>query len=81
MTVRSARHDNWLILIAMTTAALGVVGLLFALEFLDVPITSIAKTAAMADGTPVRITGAVVGMRKAAGMMIITVTQPAQMVW
>lgn len=70
-------HDNWLIAISMTVASLGIVCLLFALIFLEVPESSIRVVAQELDGTPVRVKGAVKNVQYRNNMTIISLEQPA----
>jgi hypothetical protein len=70
-------HDNWLIAIAMGTAALGMVGLLLVLLLLQPPDTDIATASELPDGSAVRITAKVIARRDAGTLHIATVSHEA----
>jgi hypothetical protein len=69
-------HDRWLIAFALCMSALGIVGLLFALIFMDIPLSTIPQARQADDGVMVRITGTVSDVRRS-GIPTITISQPA----
>jgi hypothetical protein len=70
-------HDHWLVLLALCVAAAGMVGLLFVLTFLELPLTDIRTSEAMADGTPVRMQGEVVRVQQRGNISSLILRQPA----
>jgi hypothetical protein len=69
-------HDTWLIFIALCMAALGVILLLFALIFMEVPLADISTAGAATDGSMVRVRATVLGTRPLGNETIITISQP-----
>lgn len=65
-------HDRWIVAIALATASLGVVGLLFALIFLEVPLTPIGESQ---EGTLIRVKGEVANVRQQGNLTFITITE------
>lgn len=70
-------HDDWIVAGALCVSGLGIALLLFALILLEPPLTDIPGAGAMADGTPVRITGELVRSRTIGERTILTISQPA----
>lgn len=70
-------HDDWIVAIALATSGIGMALLLFALILLEPPEHGIEAASAMADGTPLRITGTIETVRSIGDRTIITVSQPA----
>lgn len=68
-------HDNTLIAIALSTSSLGILMLLAAMLFLEMPVSTITDASGMADGAPIRLSGAVVKTTMVSGKTIIILTQ------
>ena len=69
-------HDNWIIATALCVSALGIIGMMFALVFLELPESALPDARAMADGTPLRVRGTVTSINTRTNITTITITQP-----
>ena len=69
-------HDNWIVATALTTAALGMVGLLFVMIFLKLPESRIDDAHTVADGATLRLRGIARSVQHRANMTIIALEQP-----
>jgi hypothetical protein len=69
-------HDNWLIAVALSTSGVGMVGLLFAMVFLELPENSIPDAEASPDGAPLRLRGEVISTQQRGNITTISISQP-----